>query len=250
MEAGDLALADRLLERARELADQLGQPTIHWYYAVTRAKRESISGSPAVAEQLVHDAAELGRRIGQPDATLWLAIGLFVTGLLQGTRSRLAEDALQAAVGAAVHPDAGAQSSRSVALLTVALAAAGACQAGRSGDARARFEELMSEDLRDLPHGWTALAVPAVAARTCSRLGDVRRASTLFAVLEPYAGQFVDAGPAWFGAVSHHLAGLATTLGRLDEADTLFAEADRMYTALGAGTWLRRLRLDRHGPSG
>ena len=239
MEAGDLALADMQLRRASELADQLGQPIIQWYYAVTQAKRESITGSPAVAEQLVRDAAGLGQRVGQPDAALWLSIGLFVTQLLQGTVTAAAPNPPDVAVG----PHAQVGHSRSVALLTAALQAATASKAD-TADARARFDELMRDDLEDLPDGWTALAVPAIASVACTDLGDVARAQTLFSMLEQYAGQFVDAGPSWFGAVSHHLAGLAMTLGRLDEADAFYAEATRFYAALGATAWLIRVRLD------
>lgn len=243
MEDGNLELADRLLEDAREVAEQLEQPIIQWYYAVTRAKRESISAAPGAAEKLVRDAADLGQRIGQPDAALWRSIGLFVTRLLQGTLVWATSCPVDVARPAA-ETDTHIAPSRSAELLTVALRAATASETGHLTDARASFETLMCDDLVDLPHGWTALAVPAVAAVACGRLGDVRRARTLVVMLEPYAGRFVDAGPAWFGAVSHHLAGLATTLGELDDADARFAEGARTYAALGAGAWLTRLRLD------
>ncbi len=244
MEAGDLALADRLLERAHARAEQLGQPIIHWYLAVTRAKRTSISGSTAEAEQLAHDAFELGRRVGQPDARLWLVIQLFVTGLLQRTLAASQSTAVEAARIGVLDTGDAATPSRSIPSLVDALQAATACEVGRIDDARARFDVLMGNELSDLPYDWTALVIPAVASVACVLLGDVRRARTLYAMLEPYAGQFVDGGPSWFGATTHHLANLATALGRFDEADAHFTDAADAYAALGAGAWLIRARLD------
>ncbi len=168
-----------------------------------------------------------------------------MTGLLQGTLAGPTNTSLQAARGEALEAGRGEPPSRSVALLNAGLRAATACEAGPTADARAHFDALMRGELGDLPEGWTALVVPALAAVACTYLGDVQRARTLFEMLRPYAGGFVDAGPSWFGAVSHHLAGLATTLGKLDEADAYFAEAARAYTTLRADAWLMRLKTDR-----
>ena len=245
MEAGDLPLADRLLERAQALGEQLGQPIIDWYYALTRAKRESISGSSAEAEKLARDAFEVGHRVSQPDARLWLAIQLFVTRLLQGTLTSEQNEPLEPGPFAALDSAGEAAPNRSVPLLVEALQIATACELGRSDDARARFDVLMRDELRDLPYDWTALAIPAVASVACAHLGDLPRARTLYAMLQPYAGQFVDSGPGWFGTTSHHLANLALMLGRPRQADAHFADATDAYTRLRANTWLMRAQLDR-----
>jgi hypothetical protein len=133
--------------------------------------------------------------------------------------------------------------SRTAALLIDAMRAAMACAAGRTDDGRRRFDELLGE-LDDLPDGWTALAVPAIASLPCAVLGDVAGAEVLYAMLEPHAGQFVDVGPSWFGATNHHLANLAVTLGRLEEADERFASAIGAYGALGADAWMVHARRD------
>ncbi|MDQ3678420.1 MAG: AAA family ATPase [Actinomycetota bacterium] len=244
MEAGELALADRLLERARELADQLGQPILHWYFAVTRAKRSSISGSLAEAEQLARGAFEVGQRARQPDAALWLVIQLFVIRLLRGTLASATASPIQ--TGHTWTPDSGvaARPSRSVPLLLEAVQVATECEAGRSEDVRERFDALMKDELGDLPYDWMALVIPCLASVACVHLRDVPRAQTLYAMLEPYAGQLVDSGPSWFGAASHHLANLATTLGRYEEADAHFIDATDAYTTLGAEAWLIRARRD------
>ena len=247
MEAGDLPLADRLLERAGELDAKLLQPTVHWYLWSTRAKRASISGPPAAAERLARDAFEIGRRAGQPDAGLWLALQLFVSELLQGTLSSTQPSPAEAARRATRDAGAGTgvNANRSIALVVEALHAATASETGRADDARQHFDALMRDDLSDLPYGWMALLVPVVASVACTHLADRPRAKQLYALIEPYTGQLVDGGPAWFGATTHHLANLAATLGRLDEADTLYASAVDTYTTLGAHAWLDRARLDR-----
>jgi hypothetical protein len=244
MEAGDLVLADRLLDQARERAEQLGQPILHWYYVVTRAKQATITGSPIEAERAARAACDAGRRIGQPDAPLWLVIQLFVIKLLQGTLADMPARPLQTTQPDALASGAFTSPNRSGPMMVGAFEAAIASEVGRLDDARGLLEALMHDDLRDLPYGWTALVIPAAAGIACARLGHARHAATLFALLEPYAGQFVDSGPSWFGATTHHLANLSRTLGRLDEADAFFADAAGAYARLGASAWLIRARLD------
>jgi hypothetical protein len=241
MEAGDLALADRHLARARDIAGELGQPIIQWYYAVTRAKRSLISGVPAEAQRLADAAFDAGRRLRQPDAGLWLLIQSFVAALLRGSEAT--------APAGSYEPDpvdgAVAASSRSVPLLVVAMQAAADCEAGRAEAARDGFDELMRDDLDGLPDDWLALAIPVLASIACAHLRDARRARTLHAMLLPHSGGFVDVGPGWLGAVDHHLANLDATLGRRHDAGSHFEDAAGAYARLRADAWSGRLALDR-----
>lgn len=246
MEAGDLALADRLLDRAGCLAEQLGQPIIHWYIAVGRAKRCAIAGSLTEAEQLSSAALELGRTAGQLDSFAWYANQLLALRFLQGTLGSGRPSFLKAAEsGTPYDPSGEPVGSRSVPLLVEVVSIVTFCEVGRLDDARPRFDALMRDELADLPHDWAALAIPALASVACAHLGDAPRAERLYAMLEPFAGQFVDAGPSWLGATTHHLALLAATLGRRELAGAHFADAIERYGALGAGAWLPRARLDR-----
>lgn len=63
-------------------------------------------------------------------------------------------------------------------------------------------------------------------------------------MLEPHGERLVTTGASWFGVVNHYLGLLAATLGRSDEADARFAEAERTYESLDAQPWLVRLRHD------
>ena len=240
-EAGDLALADQHLQRVTVLAEQLGQPTIHWYLGVARAKRSTIAGSLDEAERVAYDALSVGRSAGQPDAVAWFANQLLVIRFLQGELGSDRPNFLKAAAAAKPFDAAGGPTtSRSLPMLVEAQHLVCMCEVGRAEEVRGRFDELMRDGLATLPHDWAALAVPALASVTCSYLADRPRAAMLHAALEPHSEQFVDTGPSWFGATTHHLAVLAATLGYRDEADARFAEAIARYRALGADAWLAR----------
>jgi len=64
--------------------------------------------------------------------------------------------------------------------------------------------------------------------------GEPSYAAPLFERLEPWAGQLPVTGASALGPVSHYLGGLATVLGRLDEADAYFAHAAAMSEGMGA----------------
>ena len=63
-------------------------------------------------------------------------------------------------------------------------------------------------------------------------------------MLEPHRGQFVDGGPVWFGVINHHVALLAATLGRLDEAVDEFDMAVSAYESLNASSLAARAWID------
>jgi len=102
----------------------------------------------------------------------------------------------------------------------------------------------MSSQLDELPHDYTALALPACASVARARLGDRNSARRLHAILEPHSGRLADGGPSWFGATAQYLGLLAATLDHRDEADARFAAAERCYASLDAKPWLARLYSD------
>ena len=97
-------------------------------------------------------------------------------------------------------------------------------EAGRIDDARRLLEEFAAADF-DLPldPAWlTGMVDYAEAAIACR---DPKYAGPLFDRLAPWADQLPTTGITADGPVSHYLGGLATVLGRYDEADAYFAQA-------------------------
>lgn len=236
MEAGELEQADAFLARAGAVADELGQPTLHWFQTVARAKRALITEAPSEGEQLAFQALELGQSAGQDDAFSWMATQVFVAKLNGGRLEELLEiiDERRELL-----PEG--STARRVADV---MAATALCEAGHSADARRVFDRGLAQGLADLPHNWAALAIPALCALVCAHLDDAPRAKTLYTLIGPYAHRYVDMGPAWLGSASHYLGLLSATLDRLDEANAHFSRAADAHRAIGATAWLARTQLD------
>jgi hypothetical protein len=246
MSVGDLDQADRLLARLTATAEQLGQPVMRWYAASVRAKRCTISGPAEEAERLALAALQLGRSAEQADSMLWFVSQLFAARFLQGSLDRgdpHLPDLLQTP-GSSLAFSPEVTPSRTMPLRLGAMMSAILCEVGRLDDARCHFELLMSNALDELPHDFTALAIPVYASVACARLRDRRSAARLHAILEPHSHRLVSSGPSWWGATTHYLGLLAATLGRPDEAEARFATAERTYASLDATPWLARLHSD------
>jgi DNA-binding SARP family transcriptional activator len=246
MNVGDLEESDRLLAQLTAIAEELAQPFMRWYDHNARAKRFAISGPPEEAERLAFAALEIGRRAGQPDSELWFVGQLIAARFLQGSLDRgdphLPE--LVRTPGSTIPAGPGIVPNPQMPLLTDAAMSMILSEVGRPADARRFFELLMSNDL-DLPPNYTAFLIPVYASVACARVGDARSAERLHAILRPHSHVLVTTGASWFGVVNHHLGVLAAILGRPDEADARFAEAERTYESLDAQPWLVRLRHDR-----
>ena len=246
LEAGEVALADRLLNNLRALVEVLGQPIIAWFAAVAVAARCVVVGSPEEAEELAFAAYDLGTLAGQPDALVWFLGGLFTARFLRG---RLADGepnlpGLFAEPGSAPVVGPEFTPSRSIPLLVGAAMSATCCEVGRLDDGRRHLELVMSQ-LDELPDDYATLAILAQAAVASWHLYDADAARRLAALLEPHATQFVNTGASWFGAVEHHLALLRATLGERSRAEEAFDRAERAYARIGAQAWLERCRRDR-----
>ncbi|MGH3610985.1 MAG: ATP-binding protein, partial [Pseudonocardiaceae bacterium] len=70
MQLGEAAEMDRALARARELADQIGQPLLDWVNSYLGSAREQFYGRLEAAEALALRAAGIGHESGQPDALM------------------------------------------------------------------------------------------------------------------------------------------------------------------------------------
>jgi DNA-binding SARP family transcriptional activator len=247
MDVGELDECDRLLPRLSAVAEELAQPFMRWHESIVRAKRCVISGPPEEAERLALASRKLGRRAGQPDRELWFLGQLIAACFPQGALDRVYQylpDVVRTP-GSSLEAGPDVIQFPQMRLLSGAAMSMIDAEVGRLDDARRFLDLLMRNDLERLPPDYTALLIPVYASVASARLGDVRSAERLHAILEPRSERLVTTVASWFGAVNHHLGVLATTLCRPDEAEARFADAERTYESLRAKPWLVRLRQDR-----
>jgi len=212
--AGDIDEMDRCIETMGSLAEQLDQPILSWTNTFHLAKRAQIAGDTDLAEQLATEALQIGTDCGQPDAAFFFGGQLMVVYAQRGTMGELIPLIEQ------MLDEASAQAG----VLTSALALAHA-ETDHTEDARRLLEEFAAADfdLR-MDNTWmTGMYCYAEAAIHC---GDPKYAGPLFDRLAPWAEQSVASGSVTAsGLVSHSLGGLATVLGRYNEADSYFNQA-------------------------
>ena len=222
---------DRCYEVAWSLAEQLDQPMLNWWRSYTRGWRAQFAGDVEEAERLATEALELGTDSGQPDATMFFGAQLMMVSIQRGTMGELVPLIEQMAADA---PEIAGGIAAALALAHV--------EADRIDDARHLLEEFAAADF-DLPLDpvWlTGMVGYADAAAECR---DPKYAGPLFDRLAPWADQFSITGVNADGPVSHCLGGLATVLGRYDEADAYFTQAAAFNDRVGAKFFAARTNL-------
>lgn len=232
MEAGEVAVADRCLDKAEQLADELGQPTLRWLAMILRANRVLSVGLIRESEHVAAQAFELGRSAGHPDAFLYYGIHSFNVRFERGNLSEIADDVIRIA-----DTNPGVLSIRA----TVALLYSETDQLDK---ARTAFESVVDE-LGSVPREASWPRAVTQAALTCARLQDRRRAAVLLDLLTPYADQMICTGLSWAGSFDHYAGILVAVLGRLDEADARLAHAESAHALVPTPIWLARSRLER-----
>jgi tetratricopeptide (TPR) repeat protein len=229
--AGDIDEADRCWEIVGSLADQLDQPMLHWQHRNMRALRAQIAGDTDQFEQLASEALRLGTDSGQPDAALFFGVQLTAVSVQRGTFGELIRLLEQLAADATEFSG------------TYAAALAWSYVEGdRVDQARHLLEEFAAADFQlPLDPSWLSgmgyYAEVAIACRVQSHAGP------LFDRLAPWADQIAMTGLIADGPVSHYVGGLATVLGRYDEADAYFARASAFNDRAGAKFFAARTNL-------
>jgi class 3 adenylate cyclase/tetratricopeptide (TPR) repeat protein len=210
---GNMDEGDRCLEIMSSTVESLGQPTLNWVLTFVRATRAQIAGDPDEAEELATEAFQIGTDSGEPDAAVIFGAQLAIVSLQRGTMGDLAPFIEQAAADNPGLPGF-------VAALAVAHA-----EGGRIDDARALLEELADADF-DVPMDGTWLTTMVSYSDAAIECRDPKYAGPLFERLAPWADQWsTTSGPTVEGPVSLFLGGLATVLGRCDEAEAYFAQS-------------------------
>src|SRR5205814_522107 len=110
----------------------------------------------------------------------------------------------------------------------------------RGAEARSTMTALAAHGFTNVPPDANWLISMALLAATCSSLGEMASAATLYDLLLPYADRnvVVGAAAACYGVVAYYLGLLATTLGRWHDAAAHFHTAMQRHQQMGAWLWL------------
>ncbi len=211
--AGEIDEMDRCIEIMRSTAETLDQPSLNWVLTFVRATRAQISGDTDRAEQLAEEALQIGTEGGEPDAALIWGAQTLIVSLQRGTMGELVPFITQT-----VADNPGIRTY--IAVLAMAYV-----EGDHLDEARLLLEEFAAGDF-DLPmdSAWlTGMVSYSGAAIHCR---DPRYAGPLFNQLSSWADVWsTTEGPTVEGPVSYFLGGLATVLGRYDEANAYFANS-------------------------
>jgi len=244
LELGDIPAVDVEIEAHAQLAEELRQPFHLWRTVLVRVMRALLAGRFEESERLIQQGVLVGQRAGQADVLQFLGVQMFALRREQGRLEEL-ETPVQNLI----------QQYPAVPAWRAALGYLYS-ELGREADARSALESLAGSELASLPRDINWLIAVTLLSETCAFLGDPRQAARLYDILLPYAGRNVIVGnaAACNGPASRHLALLAATMGRWDEAERHFEEALEMNVRMGARPGFAhtqygyaRMLLDRDG---
>jgi class 3 adenylate cyclase/tetratricopeptide (TPR) repeat protein len=226
IERGELTRAQVAQERARLIAEELGQPTLKWFAMFRIAARKVMDGDLVAGERLAERTFQIGRDAGQPDAVLIYSAQLVLIRTYQGRAQEIIEMVEQSV--SAYH---------AVEAWRAALAQA-LCALDRRGEARAILQRAASDRFDHVPR--TALALYAqVAVET----EHADAASILYGLMEPWAEQVDWNAAVGLGHMRMWLGLLASVMGEHERADRHLAFACEYQETNGLLLWAARAHL-------
>jgi len=218
--AGQFELSDERAATAHSLAARLQQPLMVWGVTVGDAARALSLGDPARAEELATAALEVGISSGQPDAFMFYGVQLMATRLMQG---RYGEMVSLIAEAVELNP--------SVPAFTAALAAS-RLEAGDEVGARELIDRAAAGSF-SLPEDSAWFDAMANYARVAIELRLNDHAEALLEGLAPFHDEVPHNGLIPQDPVAMFLGALAAVVGRYEEAETYFEEAEELNTRGG-----------------
>jgi DNA-binding SARP family transcriptional activator/tetratricopeptide (TPR) repeat protein len=212
---GEFDVAARNLDLTKELSRRVQQPALIWTTSLLECALSLRHGDPEGAEQHATSAFEVGSASGQPDAFAFYGRQLVATRRQQGRGGELVS---MFADIAAQNPGVPAFRANLTALqLDVG-----------DHDAARRLTEAAAAEGFVLPMDTAWADGIFHYGRVVIELGLPAPAAQLFGLLAPYHDQVAGTGFTYLGPVATCLGGLATVLGRYDEAERFFAEATEL----------------------
>jgi tetratricopeptide (TPR) repeat protein len=228
LELTDMEAVEADHRECLRLADELRQPYILWQVANMRGMWALLEGRFDEVEQLAQEAFAIGQQAENPNA-----VALFGVQIMALRREQGRLDELEPAMRSFIDQYPGIPGWR-IALAWVYT------ELGQEDEARAEHEVAAAHDFADLPWDQFWIGGVALACEVCNFLDDRRRARVLYERVLPYADRCLVAAPvaACYGAVARHVALVATTLGRFDDAVALFETALEVNTRIGSRPWV------------
>lgn len=206
------------LTKTKTLSERLQQPMLIWVTTFHEAAQALLGGDPARAEELATLALQIGTESGQPDAFAFYGGQLSQVRNQQGRQGELVSLVAQVA-----------EENPSIVAYRAALAEA-YLGAGEDGEALQLLESAASEGFESLPVDVAWLDAVLSFSRAAIELQARQPAEQLLALLAPFHAQIPCQGLISYAPVATHLGGLASVLGRNDDAETYFAEATALNT--------------------
>jgi hypothetical protein len=240
--ACDIEEVDRCFGIAESEAERLDQPTLNWLQTLSRALRALVAGDADVAEQWATEALQIGTESGEPDAASIFGPQLIGVNFERGTLGEFVTIIEQNAI-----------ENPGVPSFVAALALA-QVEAGDTDAARHLLEEFAATDF-ELPMDFAWLTGMALYAEAAVECRDPRYAEPVFERLAPWSGRLVYDAATAAGPVDQFLGGLATVIGRYEEANAFFARSSvlcdrvrvKFYAARTDLSWGRML-AERQAP--
>jgi tetratricopeptide (TPR) repeat protein len=228
--AGDIEELDRCFGIAGSQAEQLDQPTLNWVQTFSHATRALVAGDTDLAEQLATEALQIGTDSGEPDATGIFGPQLLGVNFERGTMGEFVTIIEQSAI-----------ENPGVPSFVAALALA-QVEGGDTHAARHLLEEFAATDF-ELPLDFVWLTGMACYAEAAIECRDPKYAEPMFERLSPWSGRLASDAVTATGPVDQFLGGLATVIGRYDEANAYFAQCSSFCDRVGAKFYAARTDL-------
>jgi class 3 adenylate cyclase len=212
---GDFDLAQRCLTRELAISARLQQPMLSWVATLHETTQALQHGEPGRAEELAARALEIGTACGQPDAFMFYGSQLMLLRHSEGRLGELVElaaDVTEQNPGMSVFPP----------ILAWARHEAGDAPAAR------RLLEAAAGNAFDAPMDTVWLDGILCYATVAVELQERGAAEQLLALLAPYHDQVPCEGVVTREPIAVFLGGLATVVGRYDDAERYFHEADEL----------------------
>jgi class 3 adenylate cyclase len=230
-ERGELARARTKVERWRELAEELGQPTPRWLSTYMLAGLELLHGRLTVGERLAEEAFQVGQESVPTDAAQVYGGQLGFIRRYQGRAQELIDRQEQAVKA---HPG--------IVAWRAGLAAS-LCWLDRQDDAGAILEEAAGDGFEHVAPVLTMLATLALYADAAAQTRHVKAARALYGRMEPFSEQVVWMTVQGYGHVRLWLGLVADVIGNHGQADEHLQFACEFHEANDMPLWTARGHL-------